>query len=175
LFFLEYEVPLRVIFFHFQNELMKSLLAFALLFVAPFALAAQCRDIPLGTLQVMAKSSSETREAKIVKEGFDLAAEKESSEGSGTIRTYRKCWNQDGDGNTVFRQLMVSRSNVNDVTFLTLDEITFLTLKNEIDKRHKTDGNKAVVEGKKFRYSFDMQDANGLRYYAVNVALKSKL
>ncbi len=46
----------------------------------PCILAAQCREVPLGTLQVMAKSSSEERNAKILKEGFDLAAEKESTE-----------------------------------------------------------------------------------------------
>lgn len=154
---------------------MKSLSALVLFLAAPFILAAQCREVPLGTLQVMAKSSSDERNTKILKEGFDLAAEKESTEGAGTIRTYRKCWNQDEEGNTVFRQLMVSRSNVNEITFLTLDESTFLTLKAEIDKRHNTGGNKAIVEGKKFRYSFDTQDANGLRYFAVIVALKGKL
>lgn len=153
---------------------MKSLATLVFLFFTPFFLSAQCRDVALNTLQVMAKSSSTDREAKIVKEGFDLAAEKESTEGKGTIRTYRKCWNKDEEGNVVYRQLMVSCSNVNDVTFLTLDEETFTKLKNEIDKRHNTGGNKAVVEGKKFRYSFDTQEANGLKYYAVIVALKSK-
>jgi hypothetical protein len=154
---------------------MKSLSALVFLLATPFFLAAQCRDVALSTLQVMAKSSSDDRNAKIVKEGFDLASEIESTEGKGTIRTYRKCWNQDKEGNVVYRQLMVSCSNVNDVTFLTLDEETFLKLKAEIDERHKTGGNKSVVEGKKFRYSFDTQDANGLKYYAVIVALKSKL
>ena len=154
---------------------MKFLFFLAFLLTTHCFLAAQCREVPLGTLQVMAKSSSEERNAKILKEGFDLAAEKESTEGAGTIRTYRKCYNQDEEGNTVFRQLMVSRSNVNDITFLTLDEATFLTLKAEIDKRHNTGGDKAVVEGKKFRYSFDTQIANGLKYYAVIVTLKSKL
>ena len=160
---------------HFQKQIMKSFLTLAFALFIPLFLAAQCREVPLGTLQVMAKSSAEERNAKIIKEGFDLAAEKESAEGNGTIRTYRKCWNQDEEGNTVFRQLMVSRSNVNDITFLTLDEATFTALKTEIDKRHNTGGNKAVVEGKKFRYSFDTQDANGLKYYAVIVTLKSKL
>jgi hypothetical protein len=154
---------------------MKSILTVTFALFVPFFLAAQCREVPLGTLQVMAKSSAEVRNEKIIKEGFDLAAEKESTEGAGTIRTYRKCWNMDEEGNTVFRQLMVSRSNINDITFLTLDEATFLTLKAEIDKRHNTGGNKAIVEGKKFRYSFDMQEAHGLKYYAVIVALKSKL
>lgn len=153
---------------------MKSILTLAIVLFTPFFLAAQCREVPLGTLQVMAKSSSETRNAKIVKEGFDLASEVESTEGNGTIRTYRKCWNRDDQGNVVYRQLMVSRSNVNDITFLTLDENTFLTLKNEIDERHDTGGNKAVIEGKKFRYSFDTQTANGLKYYAVIVTLKQK-
>jgi hypothetical protein len=78
------------------------------------------------------------------------------------------------DGGSVFRQVMLWRTNVNDITFLTLDESSFTKLKNEIDERHHTGGDKAVVVGKKFRYSFDTQNVYGIKYYAVSVALKSQ-
>ena len=63
-------------------------------------------------------------------------------------------------------------THINDITFLTLDESSFTKLKNSIDERHHTGGNKAVVEGKQFRYSFDMQTVYGFKYYAVTVAMK---
>lgn len=111
-------------------------------------------------------------EVKILNLGFDL--DSETGTGATNTRHYRKCWHMNVDGSSVFRQVMLWRTNINDITFLTLDESSFIKLKNEIDERHHTGGNKAVVVGKKFRYSFNTQSVYGIKYYAVTVALKSQ-
>jgi hypothetical protein len=154
---------------------MKSLSTLAFfLFVSCF-LAAQCPPAPaLGNLQSMAKSSSETRKSKIRKQGFALDNEKTAEDGMSVISTFRKCSNTDSGGNAIFHQLMISRSDVNEVTFLTIDEQTFLNLKKEIDDRHKTDGNTPIVEGKKFRYTMDKQTVEGREFFAVRVTLKKQ-
>lgn len=152
---------------------MKSLSALAFfLFISCF-LAAQCPPAPaLGNLQSMAKSSSETRKNKISKQGFALAYEKTAEDSMSVISTFQKCSNTDSGGNAIYHQLMISRSDVHEVTFLTIDEQTFLNLKKEIDDRHKTDGNTPVIEGKKFRYTLDKQTVEGRNFYTVRVTLK---
>ena len=154
---------------------MKSLSALTCcLFISCF-LAAQCPPAPaLGNLQSMAKSSSETRKNKIRKQGFSPAGERPTDDRRAILNTFQKCSNVDAGGNAIFHQLMMSRSDVNEVTFLTIDEQTFLNLKKEIDDRHKTDGNTPVVEGKKFRYTFDQVNVEGRNFFAVRVTLKMK-
>jgi hypothetical protein len=154
---------------------MKPLFSLAFfLFISNF-LAAQCPPAPaLGNLQSMAKSSSETRLNKIRKQGFALAHEKTAENGLSVISTFHKCTSTEAGKNAIFHQLMISRSDLNEVTFLTIDEQTFLNLKKEIDKRHKTDGNTPVVEGKKFRYTMDKQTLEGREFFAVRITLKSK-
>lgn len=151
---------------------MKSTLLVVTLLCAPFFLAAQCSDLALNTLQVLAKTPPAQKQAKILNLGFDL--DSETGDGATNTRHYRKCWHMNMDGGSVFRQVILWRTNINDITFLTLDESSFTKLKNEIDERHHTGGDKAVVTGKKFRYSFDTQSVYGIKYYAVTVALKSQ-
>jgi hypothetical protein len=155
---------------------MKSLSAITLLLFFSGYLAAQCPSAPaLGNLQSMAKSSSESRLNKIRKQGFAPAGEKPTEDGKGVVTTFQKCSNIDANGKAIFHQLMTSRSNANEVTFLTIDETTFLTLKKEIDDRHNNSGgNIPVVEGKKFRYTFDQIDVEGRSFFAVIIALKSQ-
>lgn len=149
---------------------MKLFPAFLIFLFTPFILSSQCRDVELSTLQVLAKAAPADKEAHILKQGFDL--DSESGKGATNTRHYRKCWHTNVDGATIFRQVVLWRTNINDITFLTLDESSFTKLKNSIDERHHTGGNKAVVEGKQFRYSFDMQTVYGFKYYAVTVAMK---
>lgn len=155
---------------------MKSLSTLTFFLFLSCFLAAQCPPAPaLGNLQSMAKSSSETRKNKIRKQGFAPAGEKATEDGKGIISTFQKCSNIDADGKTIFNQMMTSNSNVNEVTFLTSDETTFLNLKKEIDDRHNNSGgNTPVVEGKKFRYTFDQVNVEGRRFFAVIVTLKKQ-
>ena len=170
---MECKVPLR---FHssyppFQSLFMRSILLIIAFLCASFPGRSQCSDLVLGTLQVLAKTAPDQKQAKILNLGFDL--DSETGKGATNTRHFRKCWHMNVDGGSVFRQVILWRTNVNDITFLTLDENSFIKLKNEIDERHHTGGDKAVVEGKKFRYSFDTQSVYGIKYYAVTVALKS--
>ena len=151
---------------------MKFVFALSCFILAPFFLSAQCTDLTLSELQVLANAAPADKEAKILKLGFDL--DSETGEGATNTRHYRKCWHMNVDAASVFRQVILWRTNVNDITFLTLDENSFIKLKNEVDERHNTGGSKAVVVGKKFRYSFDTQSIYGITYYAVTVALKSQ-
>lgn len=158
--------------FIFKHLFMKSFfLLIPLLFISLFS-QAQCSDLDLSALQVLANAPAAEKENKILNLGFDL--DSETGKGATNTRHYRKCWHMNTDGGSVFRQVILWRTNVNDVTFLTLDENTFIKVKNEIDERHHTGGNKTVVVGKKFRYSFDTQSMYGIKYYAVTVALKSQ-
>ncbi|MBX2892314.1 MAG: hypothetical protein KF734_15410 [Saprospiraceae bacterium] len=150
---------------------MKLILSLAFLLTTACGLIAQCSDVDMSALQVLANTAPASKEAKILKLGFDL--DSESGKGATNTRHYRKCWHANIDGSSVFRQVILWRTNINDITFMTLDESSFTKVKNEIDQRHKTGGDRAVVVGKKFRYSFHTQDAYGLTYYAVTVALKS--
>lgn len=153
--------------------MMKSFLPLLLFsFAAPVFVNGQCTDLELNTLQVLANTAPAAKENKILDLGFDL--DSETGEGATNTRHYRKCWHMNIDGSSVFRQVMLWHTNVNDITFLTLDENSFIKLKNEIDERHHTGGNKAVVVGKKFRYSFNTHSVYGIKYYAVTVSLKSQ-
>lgn len=149
---------------------MKSAFLTLALSAISFFAQAQCTDLTLSTLQVLAKAAPDQKQNKILNLGFDLDAE--TGEGATNTRHYRKCWHTNVDGSAVFRQVILWRTNVNDITFLTLDENSFIKLKNEVDERHHTGGNKSVVEGKQFRYSFDMQSVYGFKYYAITVFMK---
>jgi hypothetical protein len=149
---------------------MKSAFLALILFTASLSATAQCTDLALSTLQVLAKAAPDQKQAKILNLGFDL--DSETGEGATNTRHYRKCWHTNVDGSSVFRQVILWRTNVNDITFLTLDENSFIKIKNEVDERHHTGGNKSVVEGKQFRYSFDMQSVYGFKYYAITVLMK---
>jgi len=155
---------------------MKSISALAFFLFFSSFLAAQCPPAPaLGNLQSMAKSSSETRLNKIRKQGFAPAGEKPTEDGKGVLSTFQKCSTANAGSTAIYHQLMMSRSDVNEVTFLTIDEQTFLNLKKEIDNRHKTDGNTPVVEGKKFRYTFDQLHVEGRNFFAVRITLKKSV
>lgn len=139
-------------------------------FLAPLHLRAQCSEITLGTLQVIEKAAPVDKEAKILNLGFDLISE--SGTGAANTRKYHKCWHTTDNGQAIYEQVIYWRTNVNDITFLTLNERSFDSLKKAIDERHSTGGGKQTVVGKVFRYSFDKQSVNGYEYFAVTVALK---
>lgn len=149
---------------------MKSAIFTLILSAACLFANAQCSDPSLSTLQVLAKAAPDQKQAKILNLGYDL--DSETGEGATNTRHYRKCWHTNVDGSSVFRQVILWRTNLNDITFLTLDENSFIKIKNEVDERHHTGGNKSVVEGKQFRYSFDMQSVYGFKYYAITVLMK---
>lgn len=138
--------------------------------VSPFCLAAQCTDIELSTLQVIEKAAPVDKEAKILELGFDLISE--SGTGATNTRKYHKCWHTTDNGKAIYEQVIYWRTNVNDITFLTLNERSFDTLKKAVDERHSTGGGKQTVVGKMFRYSFDKQSIGGYEYFAVTVAMK---
>ena len=138
--------------------------------LASIGLTAQCSEIELSTLQVIEKAAPVDKEAKILDLGFDLI--NESGTGATNTRKYYKCWHTTDKGIAIYEQVIYWRTNVNDITFLTLNERSFDTLKKAVDERHSTGGGKQTVVGKMFRYSFDKQSVNGYEYFALTVAMK---
>ncbi|MCB9356898.1 MAG: hypothetical protein R2791_01575 [Saprospiraceae bacterium] len=149
---------------------MKSafLLAFAALL--PFCLSAQCSEMTLGTLQVIEKTPPHEKENKILDLGFDLT--KETGSGATNTRHYEKCWETTDKGQAMYQQIILWRTNANDITFLTLHQNVHQKIKNAINEKHQNDGGSQVVLGKMFRYSFNTQYINGYTYYAVTLAMR---
>lgn len=145
---------------------------FLLLFVplASFRLNAQCSEIDLNTLQVIEKTAPADKESKILDLGFDLT--RESGTGATNTRFYEKCWETTMKGKAIYQQIIMWRTNADDITFLTLDESAYQKIKNAVNEKHNNGEGRQVVVGKMFRYSFDTQFVNGYTYYAVTLATK---
>lgn len=148
---------------------MRSAIALFLNLATPFALAAQCSDIELSTLQLIEKTAPLDKESKILDLGFDLISE--SGSGATNTRHYKKCWETTVKGKAIYQQVILWRTNANDITYLTLNESSYQNIKNAVDEKHNSGGSQ-IVSGKVFIYSFNKQYVDGYLYYAVTVALK---
>lgn len=147
--------------------------AFVLLFFIPafsISLNAQCSEIDLNTLQVIEKTAPADKESKILDLGFDLT--RESGTGATNTRYYEKCWETTLKGKAIYQQIIMWRTNADDITFLTLDEAAYQKIKTAINEKHNNNDGSQIVVGKMFRYSFNTQFVNGYTYYAVTLATK---
>ncbi len=149
---------------------MKSAFTLALILSTPFFLSAQCSEIDLNTLQVIEKAAPADKESKILDLGFDLM--RETGTGATNTRHYEKCWETTVKGKAIYQQVILWRTNANDITFLTLDEGAHQKVKNAINEKHNNNDGSQVVVGKLFRYSFNTLYINGYTYYAVTLAMR---
>lgn len=144
-----------------------------LLLSSATSLHAQCSEMQLNTLQVIQKSEPASKEAEILKLGFDLSSEQGT--GATNVRKFVKCWNSNGpQGKSYFDQVVLWHTNTNTVTFLTLDAAAFGNLRKAVEERHPGSAGQQTVHGKMFRYTFVTQDVSGRVYQGLMVALRNQ-
>jgi hypothetical protein len=136
-------------------------------------LRSQCTEMQLNTLQVVQKAEPASKEAEILKLGFDLSSEQGT--GAANVRKFVKCWHSNGpQGKSYFDQVVLWHTNTNTVTFLTLDGEAFSRLRKSVEERHPGSTGQQTVYGKMFRYTFVSQDVSGRAYQGLMVSLRNQ-
>ena len=149
---------------------MRSTLLLLFILLTTVFLKAQCSEIDLNTLQVIEKTAPADKESKILALGFDLM--RETGTGATNTRHYEKCWETTTKGKAIYQQVILWRTNTDDISFLTLNETAYQNIKTAINEKHNNNDGSQVVVGKMFRYSFNTQNLNGYTYYVVTLAMK---
>ncbi|MCA0235581.1 MAG: hypothetical protein LCH81_04285 [Bacteroidetes bacterium] len=140
--------------------LLPALLSSRLLF-------SQCPQVTLGILQTLEKSEPSEKHAKITASGFDLTGT------SANVQRYNRCWlTTSKDGTAYYEQILLYRTNSNDLTFLTSDEADFAAIQQAIEERHSNSGN--IVIGKMFQYQFVEQKIDGIQYTGLIISLRTQ-
>lgn len=140
--------------------LLPALLSSRLLF-------SQCPQVTLGILQTLEKSEPSEKHAKITASGFDLTVT------SANVQRYNRCWlTTSKDGTAYYEQILLYRTNSNDLTFLTSDEADFAAIQQAIEERHSNSGN--IVIGKMFQYQFVEQKIDGIQYTGLIISLRTQ-
>ena len=140
--------------------LLPALLSSRLLF-------SQCPQVTLGILQTLEKSEPSEKHAKITASGFDLTGT------SANVQRYNRCWlTTSKDGTAYYEQILLYRTNSNDLTFLTSDEADFAAIQQAIEERHSNSGN--IVIGKMFQYQFVEQKSDGIQYTGLIISLRTQ-
>lgn len=140
--------------------LLPALLSSQLLF-------SQCPQVTLGILQTLEKSEPSEKHAKITASGFDLTGT------SANVQRYNRCWlTTSKDGTAYYEQILLYRTNSNDLTFLTSDEADFAAIQQAIEERHSNSGN--IVIGKMFQYQFVEQKIDGIQYTGLIISLRTQ-
>ncbi len=140
--------------------------------VFQFGLLAQCSEIQLNTLQFLQKTEPTSKEAEILKLGFDLSSEQGT--GGNNVRKYTKCWNTNAGGKSVYNQVVLWHTNVGSITFLILDNAGYDNLKKSVEERHPGSSGQQTVYGKMFRYTFTSQNMDGREYRGITVTLRNQ-
>lgn len=136
-------------------------------------LRSQCTEMQVNALQVVQKAEPASKEAEILKLGFDLSSEQGT--GAANVRKFVKCWNSYGPkGKSYFDQVVLWHTNTNTITFLTLDEAAFGRLRKSVEERHPGSEGQQTVYGKMFRYTFVSQDVSGRVYQGLMVSLRNQ-
>lgn len=139
-----------------------------LLFSTTVALA-QCVDMDLGSLQAIAKTPTDAREAKILELGFD---HRQTYQDKGaTIRVYAKCWNGTQNGKPLFEQKLYWNLKTDLVVFYTYKEANFQALRQYVDQKHPAVAASPVVVGRMFKYTFGAERQENTDYFSVMVSL----
>lgn len=144
----------------------------AFLAAATFA-QAQCPLFQLSDLQTIQRADPAYKESKIQEYGFDLRSDF-VSKGS-KIRGFSKCWNTFFGEKTVYEQLIWWNTEANSVTFFTLNEVQFTSLRQSIVERRASGNiteNPDIYVGHLFLYHFGRKKVEGVEYYVISIEFK---
>ncbi|MCC6462286.1 MAG: hypothetical protein IT260_17595 [Saprospiraceae bacterium] len=137
------------------------------------ALAAQsqCIELQLSELQNLQRVEPDLRESKIQDLGFDLRSTFTSKGAS--YRNYSKCWVSTVRDKTTFEQLIWWNETGNSITWFTLNEQHFSSLRKAIVERNPSGSiteNPDFYNGRMFQYRFGNQRVDGAEYYFVTIS-----
>ena len=144
-----------------------------LLALAPALATGQCPEFQLTDLHALQRASLDDKSEHIKAQGFDLRSS--FVQNSETIYSYSKCWNSNYGDKSVFEQLIWWNVHRNSITFMTLNESHFKSLRSSIINRH---GAKTVTEnpdfylGQIFKYNFGSRRVDGFEYFSIQISFR---
>ncbi len=154
---------------------MKSFLILAVWITASAFGHTQCPELQLADLQNLQRADPTLKESKIQDLGFDLRSEF-LNRGAKTLG-YSKCWNATIRDKPVFEQLLWWNTEVNSLSFLTLNERHFQHLRRSIVERGAQGSvteNPDIYVGHLFLYRFGLRKVDDVEFYAVTIEFKKK-
>lgn len=161
--------------FAVKKQRMKFILIPAVLFAVSVFGHAQCPELQLADLQNLQRTDPALKESKIQDLGFDLRSEFQNR-GARTLG-YSKCWNAIIRDKPVFEQLLWWNTDVNSLSFLTLNESHFLQLRRSIVERGAQGGvteNPDIYVGHLFLYRFGVRKVDDVEFFIVTIEFKKK-
>lgn len=149
---------------------MKVIVILATFMVAAAYGQAQCPAFQLAELHTLQRADPYVKESKIQNMGFDLRSE--FLQRGAKTRNYSKCWNSNFRQKPVYEQLLWWNTERNSITFFTLNEEHFKSLRQSIVER-RTSGSVAenpdAYVGHLFMYNFGVQQVDGVEYFMISI------